>query len=191
MLSNHLTIGTKILGLSALINSGRPGFDGCYRIVSIGSTKALEFFDRAPGSGECAVKILPYRPGKVASQPIAGGDVISGEFTGCVMATYNDGQALFAAHVDTNKDTSQRDAWNTQKGGSGMQVVSEVDTTGKLQQEHGNGAVILCVSDSAGAVTYHHVSKQRHEYSFSKQKDSPFTDRKFDTLYTVIPSGGY
>ena len=191
MLSNHLVTGTKLLGLSALINSGRPGFDGCYRIANIGSTKALEFFDRAPGVGEFAVKILPYRPGKVASQPIAGSEVISGEFTGCVMATYNDGQALFAAHVDTNKDTSQRAAWDTQKGGKGMQVVSEVDTTGKLQQEHGTSAVILCVSDSAGAVTHHHVNKQRWEYGFSKQGDSPFTERKFDTLYTVIPSGGH
>lgn len=189
MLSTHLAVGTKVLGLSALINSGRPGFDACYRVVSVGGTKAVEFFERPPGTGEHAVKILPYRPGKVADVAIAGGDVISGEFTGCVMATFKSGQALFAAHVDTNKDTSQRAAWDKQK--PDVQVVSEVDTTGRLQQEHGNAAVILCVSDSAGAVTHHHVSKQRHEYSFKKQDDSPFTDRKFDTLYTVIPSGGH
>src|SRR5262249_5543515 len=121
-----------------------------------------------------------------ASQPIAGGEVISGEFTGCVMATYNDGQSLYAAHVDTNKDTSQRGNWNAQKSGPGFQVVSEVDTTGQLQPEHGNAPVILCVSDSAGAVTQYFVNKKRWEYGFSKQADSPFTERKFDTLYTVI-----
>jgi|GEM_PF-2284121 len=191
MLSNLLTAGTKVLGLSRLINSGRPAFDGCYRVVAVGGTRAIEFFDRAPGNGEHAVTILPYRSGKIAQAPLGGGEVISGEFTGCVMATFREGGSLFAGHVDTNKDTSQRANWDARKAG-GAEMIAECDTTGRIQAEHGAAAVILCVAEGVnGAITHHHVSKATHAYGFKKTDASPVASYTAETIYTVIPSGAY
>ena len=191
MLSTLIKVGTKLLGLSALINSGRPAFDGCYRVVGVGGATAIEFFDRPPGNGEHPVRILPYRTNMIASAALAGRDVISGEFTGCVMASFKEDLALHVGHVDTNAKTSQRAAWDARKA-AGLEVVSEYATTGKIQDTHGAGAVILCVADgSTGEISHFHVSKSRYEYGHTKAANSPFTERKFDTLYTVISSGGY
>ena len=66
MLSTSMKLGTQLLGLSTLINSGRPAFDGCYRVIALGGTTVIEFFERAPGNGEHPVRFLPYRTEKIA-----------------------------------------------------------------------------------------------------------------------------
>lgn len=191
MLADEMTLGAKLLGLAALINSGRPAFDGCYRVVSVGATKAIEFFEGNPGPGQRPVKILPYRSGHIAKALMGGGEVISGEFTGCVMATFKEGANNYAGHIDTNKDTSKRADWDTQKSSGGVELLSEYDTTGKLQPEHGR-AIILCVADGTnGSIAHKHVTKQRFEYGHSQAKGDPFVQKKFDTLYTVVSSAGF
>lgn len=191
MLSTSMKLGTQLLGLSTLINSGRPAFDGCYRVIALGGTTVIEFFERAPGNGEHPVRFLPYRTEKIAEAALAGREVISGEFTGCVMASFKVGDALYAGHVDANKATSQRAEWDRRKS-AGLAVVSEYDTTGKIQDAHGAAAVILCVADGGtGAISHFHVSKTRYQYGHHRAANAPITEYKFDTLYTVISSAGY
>lgn len=191
MLSTSMKVGTQLLGLSTLINSGRPAFDGCYRVVGLGGATVIEFFERPPGNGEHPVRFLPYRTKKIADAALTGREVISGEFTGCVMASFKVGEALYAGHVDTNKATSQRAEWDRRKS-AGLEVVSEYDSTGKIQDAHGAAAVILCVADGAtGAISHFHVTKTRYQYGHHRAANAPLTEYKFDTLYTVISSAGY
>ena len=92
MLMNYMKPGSKILGLAGLINSGRPGFSSCYRVVAMGSVMAIEFFDAAKRANQVGMKtvgILPYQPGSIAELSLTHNkEVISGEFTGCIMSLY-------------------------------------------------------------------------------------------------------
>ena len=98
VLTTELQPDVLLFGLGPLIGSGRPGFDGHYRVVRIGPRKAIEFFDGPPmGAGKLPIKILPYRQGEIATVTVGTKDeAISGEFTGCVMTLYRDGSTLKA-----------------------------------------------------------------------------------------------
>lgn len=62
----------------------------------------LERFNSAPSKpGQLPVKILPYRTGIINAMTVGTVECISGEFTGCIMTLYREGQALKAGHVDT------------------------------------------------------------------------------------------
>jgi hypothetical protein len=47
-------------------------------------------------SGKKAVRILPYKRGENSSTPMTGVEVISGEFTGCIMGIYKQGGVVSA-----------------------------------------------------------------------------------------------
>lgn len=155
MLTDHIKPGVKILGLSSLINSGRPGFQGCYRVVAVGTTMAIEFFDKAKRkdlTGMYNIGILPYRTSMIAELSLnEAEEVVSGEFTGCVMSLYKKGGVLTAAHVDTNKDTSKRGAYDSMKAQKAIEVIDEYDTAGKLKAP---STVIICVANKTGIKHY-------------------------------------
>ena len=148
MLVDQMKPGVQILGLSSLINSGRPGFAGCYRAVSMGTVIAIEFFEKEKRknlAGMFNVGILPYRPNEIAEMTLNDSEeVISGKFTGCVMSLYKKSGVLTAAHVDTNLQTSKRGAYDNMKNNGAVELVDEYDTTGKLQVA---GSVILCIAN--------------------------------------------
>lgn len=164
MLSDHVQPGVLLVGLAQLINSGRPGMTGSYRVVPIGAQTAIEFFE--DNHADQAVKILPYRPGRIASIGIgANEEVISGEFTGCIMSLYREGGTLKVGHVDTNRDTSQRDDYDGQRTSGAITVVDEYDSTGKLgAYPQTTGATkILCIASSA-RVRHYFVDGELHQH---------------------------
>ena len=92
MLTNEIQPGVLLFGLGQLIGSGRPGFNARYRVVRIGTQKAIEFFDGVPGKpGELPVKILPYRQGEIAAVTV--GDVDSNITSSTARHTPFTGQA--------------------------------------------------------------------------------------------------
>src|SRR6185503_16706727 len=104
MLTAHFSPGVKLIGLYKLIMQPAPAFDGCYRVVNVGSVKAIEFFNSASRSDAMTmhrIRILPYRTGMTNETAVGGVEVISGEFTGCVMTLFHRGTTLHAGHVDT------------------------------------------------------------------------------------------
>jgi hypothetical protein len=166
-LTEAIKDGVLLIGLGKLINGGGPGFIGHYRIVKIGAITAIEFFKGAVTSPDkFPVKILPYVPNSINVVGAGGDEVISGEFTGCVMSLFRHDGLLKCAHVDTNKDTSQRKAYETLKGSTGFQLIAEYDTTGKLAGYPGLQAstIILCVA-GMNAITHYFVDRELHAYS--------------------------
>ncbi|MEY8097170.1 hypothetical protein AB9F29_07075 [Falsihalocynthiibacter sp. S25ZX9] len=163
MLSGYLNKGTKLMGLAELVNSGRPGFDGCFRVVPVGGSMVIEFFDASQRKDKGkmkAVRILPYRSGMINQVALGGQEVISGEFTGCVMTLFKKGGALTAGHVDTNKDTSQRAAYGDLLAANGNNAVAEYDTTGKLTAYPGvDGSTLLFCVATSSAINHYFVSK--------------------------------
>jgi hypothetical protein len=179
-----------------LIGSGRPGFNGHYRVVRIGPQKAIEFFDGVPGKpGELPVKILPYRQGEIAAVTVGDVDeAISGEFTGCVMTLYRQGGTVKAGHVDTNKDSPQRDAYAALKSTGAITVLAEYDTTGKLPayKQTSMATRILCVA-GGGEIKHYFVNRETH--TFHGQAQVPGENRtvfgaKTETRYRVLPDMG-
>ena len=147
VLKTHMVKGAKIVGLAPLLKSGRPAFDGCYRVVPLGGVIALEFFDAATRQDAAdmhRVRILPYRVNMIAEAVMGGAEVISGEFTGCVMTTFTRNGGLVAGHVDTDPATSQRAAYDTLKQDGTVTPVDEFDSTGVLPPLAGKKFSRLC-----------------------------------------------
>lgn len=195
MLKDHLRAGVKMLGLAELVNSGRPAFDGCYRVVKIGPTTAVEFFESAsrPDSGVMhRVRILPYRSAMIAQTPLGGIDCISGEFSGCVMTLFMKAGILTAGHVDTNGDNSQRDAYKTLMDEPNNTLVAESDTTGALPSYVGVTAStrLFCVATQTGVDNYF-VSKSNMNISkFTTAHllgdDTEKWRQRSEAVYTVL-----
>jgi hypothetical protein len=200
MLKNHLKPGVKLLGLSSLINTPKDGFDGCYRVASMGTVIAIEFFDartRTDAATMKTVRILPYRPGMISTVAMGGPEVISGEFTGCVMSVYTKDGGQFAAHVDTNKDTTQRGAYDSLMKQSGVTLQAEYDTTGKLNEYPALDAKtrILCLASGS---TIEHYFVQTSGHQFSAMTAPPGAGMHApkvqgmvtESIYTILPSLG-
>lgn len=199
MLAQHLVPRVKLIGLAGLVNSGRPGFDGLYRVVPVGGTIAIEFFDAATrkttGRDEPVamhkIRILPYRTSMINEMPLGGQEVISGPFTGCVMSLYDRKGVRMAGHVDTNPDTTQRKAYDTLKTGGDVALVEEYDTTGKIDPNAGASQVIFCVAQSGGIDRY--LVRPEAMTVSVMQKANPLQGRDKDqwelgaqTAYTVL-----
>ncbi|MDV7142470.1 hypothetical protein R3X27_07220 [Tropicimonas sp. TH_r6] len=195
MLSKYLNKGTKIMGLAELVNSGRPAFDGCYRVVPVGASMVVEFFEaskRTDLGSMKKVRILPYRPGMINQVALGGQEAISGEFTGCVMTLYKKQGALTAGHVDTNPDTSQRDAYADLLSANGNEAVAEYDTSGKLTAYPGvDGSTLLFCVATSSAVDHYFVSKSSLGVS-KNVKANPMMGTKggwqirSEAVYTVL-----
>ncbi|TMM54842.1 hypothetical protein [Sulfitobacter sabulilitoris] len=152
-----------MMGLAELVNSGRPAFDGCYRVLPVGGSMVIEFFDAATRQDLGTMKkvrILPYRSGMINQVTLGGQEAISGEFTGCVMTLFKKDGALTAGHVDTNTDTSQREAYAALMSASGNELVADYDTTGKLTSYPGvDGSTLLFCVATSSEVDHYFVSK--------------------------------
>jgi hypothetical protein len=137
MLTKYLKKGCSISGLASLLDGGgvvggdegqkAAGIAGSYSVAG----KAITFFrDR---SGDHPVNILPYVAGAISYTQMQGTETISGEFSGCTMAIYNDGGTTRVAHVDTARNSENRapsqERWASLKD-SGIEVADEVSTTG-------------------------------------------------------------
>jgi hypothetical protein len=168
MLRDEIRKGVKITGLFDLISRGADPFEGSYTLTkNLMSSNVITFSGNT--SGKKGVRILPYKRGENASTLMTGVEVISGEFTGCIMGIYKEGGAVKVNHVDTEVDGHgqllQKDAWETQKGSSGFQLYNEHSTKGELPkffnglserklQKYGTGMIIICVaSPSDHAIT--------------------------------------
>lgn len=161
MLKDYIKQGVKIEGLFDLISTGKDAFDGSWTFEShLTSPNCIRFFGDG-SSGKHAVRILPYKRGENANTPMAGDEVISGEFTGCIMAVYKNLGLATVTHVDTEKNDEglmpQKDAWEALKHQSGFELFNESSTKGLIPQfiagmsdkklrEYGTGIVILCVA---------------------------------------------
>lgn len=199
MLSRRLQPNTRLIGLSELVNSGRPGFDGRYRVVPVGSVMAIEFFDAATRGADATtdpvpllhIRILPYRTQMINEIPMEGKEVISGPFTGCVMSLYNRGGVRTVGHVDTNPDTTQRAAYSALQSAGTLDLISEYDTTGKLDPDAGSAQVIFCIAHGT-QISRFLVRKEVMAVS-TVQKANPLFGRDKDmwfvhdsTVYTVL-----
>lgn len=170
MLKDSLKQGVRIEGLFDLISRGQDAFDGSWTFEHhLTSPNLIRFF--ADDSGQNPIRILPYKRGENASTPMAGGEVISGEFTGCIMGVYKDGGVATVNHVDTEKngdgEMPQKDAWQKLKKTSGFELFNECSTLGlipafirgikdKKLMKYGTGIVILCV---ASPTKYYSITK--------------------------------
>ena len=68
-------------------------------------------------SGKYPITLLPYRPGAINTCTPTGTEVLSGPFTGCIMALYSEnGGALKCGHIDTSGDNGVKPSkarWET------------------------------------------------------------------------------
>lgn len=118
-------------------------------------------FYAGSNEGTNRVWLLPYKREANASAIVQGREVISGEFTGCIMSIYKSGGIKQVNHVDTEPDSDgnkpMKDAWEAQKGGDGFELINEFSTTGvignylgslapKQLKKLGAGIVMLCMA---------------------------------------------
>lgn len=112
MLELHMARGMDLSWLKEVYVSEERGF-GCYRwerkkgVKSISvadKTKKKLFSTRTMPGGDALW--LPYIPGEINYTTSQGKDVISGPFSGCIMAAYNkkDGGGRRVCHVSTFGD---------------------------------------------------------------------------------------
>ncbi|HEY5808139.1 MAG TPA: hypothetical protein VIT67_09245 [Povalibacter sp.] len=160
MLKDYIKQGVRIEGLFDLLNSERDAFDGSWTFeMHEIQGRILKFF--ADGSGTHPVRVLPYKRGENASTPMAGDEVISGEFSGSIMGVYKDRGIAMVTHVDGEQDEDggapQKAAWEHRKRESGFELFNESSTQGliprlvagltdKRLMQRGTGIVIVCVA---------------------------------------------
>ncbi len=191
MLMNLMIKDAVLMGLAPLIGCGAPAFEGYYKIHQINGTRAIEFFKgKGPTLNSNEVTVLPYQPGKIASANVQAGEVISGEFTGCIMSVYLEDGTLKCAHVDTNLDNPQRKAYEAKKGNGTFSVRAEDDTTGKLPvlKNVTLNTRIICVADSR-SVQHYFVERSEWRINFHKGQDS-LTKYRCETNYRIVQVGG-
>jgi hypothetical protein len=160
MLRTLIKKNVKIKGLFELISDGRDPMAGSWTFKkNTFSNDVITFFgDR---SGKNPVGILPYKRGENSSTLMGGGEVISGEFTGCIMGVYKQGGSISVNHVDTEVDghgnIPQKEQWEKTKGQSGFELLSEHSTKGEIPSyckglsdkkmgKYGTGMLVLCIA---------------------------------------------
>lgn len=162
MLSERLAVGVRITGLFDLISDGRPPMDASWSFErNLLSANVISF--QAGRGGGHVITVLPYRRGENASTPMTGGEVISGEFTGCIMGVYREDGIAKVNHVDTEKNSDdempQKDAWEAQKASDGFELFNEASTQGEIPKyidgmsdsklsKYGTGLVVLSVASA-------------------------------------------
>ncbi|MGH7347741.1 MAG: hypothetical protein ACREK4_22740 [Candidatus Rokuibacteriota bacterium] len=160
MLKDEIRQGVTIRGLKDMLNLQTPPFEGYWTLENDTIT-----FSKDPGGTK--IKILPYKQRENSSVPMSGLEVISGEFTGCIMGIYKKDGVVHVNHVDTAEDSfgsrPQKEEWETMKKGAGFQLFKEHTTKGEVpgyifgtlsaeqRKEHGTSIVMLCVASPAGS----------------------------------------
>ncbi len=136
MLKDVLKKGVKLVGLFRIIKSGMASSTGSWTLThNRFSPNVITFF--ADHSGDHVVRYLPYRLGQNAASDMGGDEVISGEFSGCIMGVYGDAGHVVVNHVDTAKDNTgaqpQKDDWEAAKAEPGFHLLNEHSTHDQLE----------------------------------------------------------
>jgi len=148
MLASLIRKGLVIRGLAPLLNGGgliggddgqvSKGISGSYTVGDNG----IDFYPDNTGTNP--VNILPYVAGAISYTQMQGKETISGEFTGCTMAIYNDSGSTRVCHVDTAKPSSgeapSKARWTALKGQSSFEMADELQTAGMLGKFLDNNA---------------------------------------------------
>ena len=182
MLASLIRQGVSIRGLAELLNGGGGVVGGDSGQVSRGingsytaSGDVITFFGDT--SGDHPVNILPYVAGAISYSQMRGKETISGEFTGCVMAIYNDGGTTRVCHVDTAKpssgDAPSKTRWAQIKGQAGFEMADELSTNGMLGKfldthapdESFRTLSILGVATPVIGITSYYVTRQNGVYT--------------------------
>jgi hypothetical protein len=96
-----------------------------------------------------------------------------------------------AGHVDTNKDSPQRDAYAKLKSSGAITVIEEYDTTGKLPayKQTTMATRILCVA-SGRDIKHYFVNRELHTYHGQAQVPGenrtvfgPVTETRYRVLH--------
>jgi hypothetical protein len=178
MLKTHLKKGVRVEGLFELIADGKDPLDAHWTVAkNIFSSNVIRFAQGTTGG--TPIKVLPYKRGQNSSTPMAGTEVISGEFSGCIMGVYTQGGAAMVNHVDTEKDGAGemplKVAWEQMKASSSFQLLNEFSTKGvipgyieglseKKIARYAIGIVVLCVASPTATYEITRVIVFRNEH---------------------------
>lgn len=184
MLADHLTVGMKLYGLRRFLMQSVNPTSGGYRVVSAQGMRYIQFAaDRIDGRSD--IIMLPYRPGEIKSVPMNGEEVISGEFTGCIMAMYNEAGTLKCGHVCTASGYSQRATFTGRVDDHTYTNVVQLDTRGMVANYVGAtlNTSVLCVANPG-------TSEIRHVY-VEREREAAFTRGQSVTedVYRVVTVG--
>lgn len=162
MLEDFIKKGVILSGLSSIINSGKPYSQGSFSLEYTGclfqSVKKIVFANNALLDNQ--IVFLPYQPERNAEAPMGGIEVISGQFTGCIMGVYLENGNLTVNHVDTAEYEGARPhkvEWEAKKGVLGDALKNECVTKGvisdylsrkgvKVEKLIGAGVSVLCIA---------------------------------------------
>jgi len=167
MLADHLTIGMKLYGLRQYLMVSPDATAGAYRVVNEMGMRYIQFSaERVLGRSN--IIMLPYRPGQINATRMKGEEVISGEFTGCIMTTFNNDGVRMCAHVCTQQGYTRRQDWNEIKGSGVYSDVIERDTLGMVANFVGAtmNTSVLCVAEPANGQIRHVYVERAQEQEF-------------------------
>ena len=163
MLADHISTGVKITGLFDLLSDGRPAMEASWTFQKNRLWPNVISFSAGTGTGN-KISVLPYRRGKNAEVAMTGLEVISGEFTGCIMGVFRRDGSTVVNHVDTEKDSDgempQKAAWESEKSRDGFELIAEASTLGEIPKyveglsdkkvaKFRTGLVVLCIASPA------------------------------------------
>ena len=191
MLKDLLKPGVRILGLNTLLGKPRV-HQATYQQVKGAAGLVLDFAEcKKPTAADAAslVYVLPYATVAIAETPFVGNsEVISGPFTGCVMTIFTRASESMrrVGHVDTNKDTSQRAAYDRMKTGNSIKVVAEYDTTGKIDKKAGEECII-CVAHGDTIISAKiKLSKYTYHTTVTFLTGERATGMNNETMYEIL-----
>lgn len=172
--SRYICQGVKLVGLVDIFRRPTPASVGNWTM----NDGTITF---QAGAGANEIIFLPYIAQQNASVAMAGKEVISGEFTGCVMSIYRDSDgAVYASHIDTAEWENERPgktAWIQKKKGNGFQLLSEFSTNNLISdflaiqpnenvRNFGLKLVGICIADPANSsITYAIVYRDNGIYT--------------------------
>ena len=180
MLADLIQQGVLLRGLAHMLDGGgivggdqgqvSSGIPGSY------TANGNEITFHGDNSGTHTVNILPYVAGAISYTQMQGRETISGEFTGCIMAIYNDGGTTRVGHVDTAKpsvgDAPSKTRWTQMTAQDGFEIADELSTMGMLGAFLDTHAPdsryaslrILAVATPVIGITSYYVLKEQDAY---------------------------
>lgn len=114
-----------------LINYLKEGMDvswlgKIYREAGQGNGGLDWDFDRIPKEKAGIEFIfLPFQPSGINCCPSGSLDILSGKFSGCIMATFANAGGRFVCHVSTGEKQDCKDKWNLYKNNGTVSGVME------------------------------------------------------------------
>jgi hypothetical protein len=181
MLASRIAVGTTLVGLAELLDGGGivggdaaeidRGIRGTYRMAGQG----IIFF--SDETGDERVNILPYVAGAISYATMQGRQTISGPFTGCTMAVYNNQGTTRVCHVDTappsTGEAPSKTRWNAMKDVPGFELADELVTKGMIDDflDHATGNLarfsslcILAVATPVQGITHYYAIRNNRDY---------------------------